>query len=537
MEKPIQIFDTTLRDGTQGEKVAFSADDKLRIAKRLDRAGFHYIEGGWPGSNPKDMAFFEKAKSQSFDHAKIVAFGSTCRAGLAAEDDANLRALIQAGTPAVSIFGKSWLLHVEEALGISPEENLDMIGRSVAYLKQHGKEVIYDAEHFFDGYQHNPDYALKTLLEAEKNGADVLVLCDTNGGTLTSRISKIVKEVRSNVTCRLGIHAHNDCELAVANTLAAVDAGCTHVQGTVNGYGERCGNANLCSVIPNLQLKQNYRCIPDGQLRDLVSLSRFVSELANVSPDNKLPYVGRSAFAHKGGIHVSAVMKNEETYEHVPPRSVGNRRRVLISELSGKSNISYKSDELGLSLQKYGDDVSGIVQKLKKLENEGFRFEAAEASFELLVKRMSDDWQEFFILEGARVIVDKNATGSDRTEATIRLKVNDRIEHSAAEGNGPVHALDRALRKALSQFYPEIGKMHLQDYKVRVLNEKDGTGALVRVLIDSGQNGNTWGTVGVSENIIDASWQALSDSFTYFLTKHGNPTTRQKSQPHDVSLA
>lgn len=536
MEKTIQIFDTTLRDGTQGEKVAFSADDKLRIAQRLDQAGFHFIEGGWPGSNPKDMEFFGKAKTRSFEHAKIVAFGSTCRAGLAAAEDANLRALIRAETPVVSIFGKSWLLHVEEALRITPQENLAMISRSVGYLKENKKEVIYDAEHFFDGYKHDPEYALHTLIEAEKAGADVLVLCDTNGGTLTSQIGKIVNEVQDNVKARLGIHAHNDCELAVANTLAAVDAGCTHVQGTVNGYGERCGNANLCSVIPNLQLKQNYRCIPARQLSNLVSLSRFVSELANVSPDNKLPYVGRSAFAHKGGIHVSAVMKNEETYEHIPPESVGNRRRVLISDLSGKSNISYKSDELGISLQKYGEDVSDIVRKLKKLENEGFRFEAAEASFELLVKRMSEDWQEFFVLEGARVIVEKNATGSDRAEATIRLKVNDRIEHSAAEGNGPVHALDRALRKALQQFYPEISNMHLQDYKVRVLNEKDGTGALVRVLIDSSQNGSTWGTVGVSENIIDASWQALSDSFTYFLTKHANPVTQQKEKTHDAHL-
>lgn len=533
----IQIFDTTLRDGTQGEKIAFSSDDKLRIAHRLDQSGFDYIEGGWPGSNPKDMAFFEKAKNQSFEHAKIVAFGSTCRAKKAAEDDRNLRALIEAETPAVSIFGKSWMLHVKDALQISAEENLDMIRRSVTFLKEHGKEVIYDAEHFFDGYRHDADYALRTIQEAEKAGADVIVLCDTNGGTLTARISEIVSKVRKKLTVRMGIHAHNDCELAVANTLAAVNAGCTHVQGTINGYGERCGNANLCSVIPNLQLKQQYRCIPKKQLANLVSLSRFVSELANVSLDNKLPFVGRSAFAHKGGIHVSAVMKNRETYEHIPPESVGNRQRVLISDLSGKSNINYKFEELGLSLQNESTDTSHIVRRLKNLENEGFQFEAAEASFELLVKRMSDDWKEFFRMEGARVIVDKNATGSGRTEATIRLNVNGRLEHSAAEGNGPVHALDKALRKALSRFYPEIKEMHLQDYKVRVLNEKDGTGARVRVLIDSSRNGSTWATVGVSENIIDASWQALSDSFTYFLTQHHNANTPKQTQTHEASIA
>lgn len=534
MAKTIQIFDTTLRDGTQGEKIAFSAEDKLRIAQRLDTFGVHYIEGGWPGSNPKDMEFFEKAKGCTFLHASIVAFGSTCRAGNLPAEDPNLRALIEAETPAVSIFGKSWLLHVEEALRITGKENLNIISGSVAFLKQHGKEVIYDAEHFFDGYKDHPDYALQTLQAAEEAGADVLVLCDTNGGTLTSEINSIVKEVGKNVNIRLGIHAHNDSELAVANTLSAVEAGCTHVQGTINGYGERCGNANLCSIIPNLQLKQGYRCISDEQLSHLANLSRFVSEVANLSPDIKLPYVGRSAFAHKGGIHVSAVMKNEQTYEHVPPAKVGNQRRVLVSDLSGRSNVCYKSDELGITLDKYGDNVTAIVQKLKKLENEGFQFEAAEASFELLVKKMTESWKEFFELEGLRIIVEKDASGKARSEATIRLRVNSQIEHSAAEGTGPVHALDQALRKALKQFYPEISEMHLQDYKVRVLNEKDGTGARVRVLIDSGQNGHSWGTVGVSENIIDASWQALSDSFTYYLTQNAESTDVEKSNIHDT---
>ncbi len=536
MQNSIDIFDTTLRDGTQGEKISFSAKDKLRIARRLDRNGFDYIEGGWPGSNPTDMEFFEQVRGESFDHAKIVAFGSTCRAGTNPQDDANIQALIEAATSAVSIFGKSWLLHVEDALQISPEENLDMIQRSVAYLKDHGKEVIYDAEHFFDGYKHDPEYALKTLGEAERAGADVLVLCDTNGGTLTSEITEIVKAVRRKTDAKLGIHAHNDCELAVANTLAAVEAGCRHAQGTVNGYGERCGNANLCSVIPNLQLKQSYNCMPAKNLAELTPLSRIVSELANVPPDNKLAYVGHSAFAHKGGIHVSAVMKNEATYEHIAPESTGNKRRVLISDLSGKSNVSYKSEELGISLQKYGDNTSDIVNRVKQLENEGFRFEAAEASFELLIKRMSGDWQEYFELDRARVIVQNDSAGEPRSEATIRLIVNDTVEHSVAEEIGPVHALDRAMRKALRKFYPQVDEMHLQDYKVRVLDGQDGTDARVRVLIDSRNSEDTWGTVGVSKDIIDASWQALSDSYTHFLTHHSNSNTSKEQDYHEMSV-
>lgn len=517
MSRKIRIFDTTLRDGTQGEKVCFSAEDKLRIADRLDQFGMDYIEGGWPGSNPKDMEFFKRIKDRTFQHAKIVAFGSTRRIANAPGDDANLAAMIEADTPVVSIFGKSWLLHVREALGIEPDQNLEIITSSVEFIKQHGKEVVYDAEHFFDGYKNSAEYAIETLLAAERAGADVLVLCDTNGGTVPAELSEIVKKVRQAVTTDIGIHAHNDCELAVANTLAAVDAGCTHVQGTINGYGERCGNANLCSVIPNLQMKQSYHCIPGNQLKNLVSISRFVSEVANLNPDNKLPYVGRSAFAHKGGIHVNAVMKNEQTYEHVAPASVGNQRRVLVSDLSGKSNVHFKSDELGIELDKHGASVPAIVQRLKELENDGFQFEAAEASFELLVKKMTEPWKEFFTLEGFRVIVEKNAAGEVRSEATIRLNCNGNIEHSAAEGNGPVHALDLAMRKALRNFYPEITNIQLQDFKVRVLNEKDGTGAGVRVLIDSGQNGTSWSTVGVSQNIIDASWQALSDSVNYYL--------------------
>lgn len=519
MSNSIRIFDTTLRDGTQGEKVSFSAEDKLRIAERLDQFGIHYIEGGWPGSNPKDMEFFDRIKGRSFQNARIVAFGSTRRAGNTPEEDKNLTALIQADTPVVALFGKTWLLHVNEALCIEPEENLEIIRSSIRFIKRHDKELIYDAEHFFDGYKDNPEYAIQVLRTAEEAGADTLVLCDTNGGTLPGDITRIVSEVRKHVDTQLGIHAHNDGELAVANSMAAVAAGCTHVQGTINGYGERCGNANLCSIIPNLQIKQNYTCVPEEQLNSLTSLSRFVSEVANLNPDNKLPYVGRSAFAHKGGIHVSAVIKNQQTYEHIDPESVGNQRRVLVSDLSGKSNIHYKSEELGIKLDKHASKVPGIVQKLKQLESDGFQFEAAEASFELLVKRMTDPWKNFFTLDGFRVIVEKNEAGVSRSEATIRINYNGQIEHTAAEGNGPVHALDLAMRKALQKFYPEITDVQLLDFKVRVLNEKDGTGAGVRVLVDSGRNADTWSTVGVSSNIIDATWQALEDSVNYYLIK------------------
>ncbi len=527
MSKTIRIFDTTLRDGTQGEKVSFSAEDKFRIAKKLDEFGIHYIEGGWPGSNPKDMAFFEKAKKHSFKNAKVVAFGSTCRAGNKPEEDPNLKAMIEAGTPAVSMFGKTWLLHVTEALGITPEQNLDMISGSVAHLKKMGKELIYDAEHFFDGYKCDPGYAIKTLQAAEASGADVLVLCDTNGSTLPHEVSRIVTEVKEKVHTPIGIHTHNDCELAVANSLAAVESGAVHIQGTVNGYGERCGNANLCSVIPNLQLKMGYKCIPAENMHQLTILSKFVSELGNLTPDNKQPYVGKSAFADKGGVHVSAVMKKAETYEHVEPEKVGNTRRGLVSDLSGKSNVSYKSEELGFEFDKKSPESTKIVQKLKSLENEGYQFEAAEASFELLVKQMTEAAPEFFKLEGFRVIMERNGSGESRSEATIKVRVNDQVELSAAEGNGPVHALDAAIRRALCEFYPEIQSMKLQDYKVRVLNEKDGTGAKVRVLIDSAKEGRSWGTVGVSENIIDASWQALSEGITYYLMNE-NSKPKQK---------
>ena len=536
MSKSIQIFDTTLRDGTQGEKVCLSASDKLRIAHRLDAFGVDYIEGGWPGSNPKDLEFFKLASEAKFTHSKIVAFGSTCRAGSKPENDKNIQFLLEADTDVVSIFGKSWLLHVEEALKITPEQNLEIIRRSVSYLKEHGKEVVYDAEHFFDGYKNNPEYAIETLKTAERAGADTLVLCDTNGGTLTHEITHIVEKVFAATTARLGIHAHNDCELAVANSIAAIAAGCEHVQGTINGYGERCGNANLCSVIPNLQIKQNYRCVPKESIEQLTSLSSFVSEIANVAPETRMPYTGRSAFAHKGGVHVSAVMKNEETYEHVRPEVIGNKRRVLVSDLSGKSNVLYKSEELGIDLKGSNGSVPEIVEKLKQLENEGFQFEAAEASFELLVKKMTEPFSNLFELEGFRVIMDRDASGESRSEATIRVNVHGQLEHSAAEGNGPVHALDKALRKALCKFYPDIADVVLKDYKVRVLNEKDGTGARVRVLIDSGQNQNSWGTVGVSKNIVDASWQALADSMNYYLMHHSTNKSKETEVRDEIQV-
>jgi 2-isopropylmalate synthase len=514
------FFDTTLRDGTQGENVSFSADDKVRIARKLDSLGIHYIEGGWPGSNPKDMDFFNRVKAERFVNSRIVAFGSTMRFGNTPENDPNLIALIEAETSVVSIFGKSWILHVQEALGIQPDQNLILIENSVRWLKDNNREVIYDAEHFFDGYKNNPEYALQTLNAAIVGGADWLVLCDTNGGTLPHEVSDIVREVHERTDVPLGIHAHNDADLGVANSLAAVMAGCRQVQGTINGYGERCGNANLCSVIPNIQIKLGFEGIDVNNLSDLTQVSVFVAELANLSHPNQLPYVGKSAFAHKGGIHVSAVIKNPLTYEHIEPELVGNGRRVLLSDLSGRSNIKFKADELNLDLDRYERHIPTIVQELKQREHEGYLYEAAEASLELLIRQITQNAKETFDLKGFRMLIEKNEGEPIRSEATIRVLVNGETEHTAAESTGPVHALDTALRKALIKFFPEIDQMQLSDYKVRVLNEKDATKARVRVLIDSTCNGYTWGTVGVSENIIEASWQALMESFCYFLTNH-----------------
>ena len=513
----ISLYDTTLRDGTQGAGITLSADDKIRIAERLDEFGIDYIEGGWPGSNPKDMEFFARARRRTWRHARITAFGSTRRAGVGADRDENLNMILAAGTPAAAVFGKSWDLHVREALHTTLEENLEMIEDSVRYLRGRGIEVVYDAEHFFDGWKANPAYALETLRAARRGGAEVIVLCDTNGGCLPHEIVAGIEAARDAVETPLGIHAHNDGDLGVANTLVAVRCGAVHVQGTVNGVGERCGNANLISVIPNLQLKMGYACMPEASLTRLGELSRYVSELANMAPNEYQPFVGMNAFAHKGGVHVSAVMAHPPTYEHIPPEMVGNARRVVISDLSGRSNVLYKAQEMGVDLSKDRPEVREILAELKRLEHEGYQFEGAEASFELLMRRMMGQHTPAFALKGFGVMVQKRQDGACTAEASIRVEVDGQEEHTAAEGNGPVHALDRALRKALERFYPEIRRVRLVDYKVRVLNADAATAARVRVLIQSTDGIRTWGTVGVSENVVEASWQALVDSLGYVL--------------------
>ncbi len=527
----IKLYDTTLRDGTQREGLSFSVDDKLKIARRLDEFGLHYIEGGWPGSNPKDMAFFERARDLPLRQAVLTAFGSTRRADAVVEEDENIRSLVAAGTQTVTIFGKSWDLHVRRVLHTSLDENLRLIADSVRYLKARGREVIYDAEHFFDGYRADPVYALRTLAAAEEAGADVLVLCDTNGGTLPSTLTLIIEEVKKATCTPLGIHAHNDSELAVANSLAAVQAGIVHVQGTINGYGERCGNANLCSIIPALKLKLGYDCITDEQLRTLTSLSHYVSELANLSPDAHQPYVGRSAFAHKGGTHVNALVKCEETYQHIDPQLVGNCKRVVVSELSGKSNIVYKAQEFGLNLSLSSGQARQVLQRIKELENQGFQFEGAEGSVELLIRRTQPGYEPPFELLDFHVLVRNNYNGGMAAEATVKVRVGDQIIHTAAEGNGPVNALDMAVRKALLPFYPQLADIHLVDYKVRILDGEAGTAAQTRVLIDSACGTRTWSTVGSSTNIIEASWQALADSLEYglLLSRQGVGVERIRS--------
>jgi 2-isopropylmalate synthase len=517
--RKILIYDTTLRDGSQGENISFSLDDKLHIVRKLDELGLDYIEGGWPGSNSKDVAFFHRASELKLKHAKIAAFGSTRHPRQPVDRDPNLQALVEAGTSVVTIFGKTWDLHVKVALGVSLQENLDLIRESVAFLKSKGREVIYDAEHFFDGYQADPDYALATLMAAEEAGADTLVLCDTNGGTLTADIGERFRRASERVKVPLGIHTHNDCEMAVANSIAAVQLGAVQVQGTMNGYGERSGNANLCSVIPNLELKLGIRTIGRENLQHLTEASHYISELANLPPRPDLPYVGKSAFAHKGGIHVSAVMKEPRAYEHVDPAAVGNNRRVLVSELSGKSNVIYKAVERGLRIDESSPDAKVVVEKLKEMEHDGYQFEGAEGSFELLFDKLVHHAEEFFELDGFRLITEKKGVSEPYSEAVIKLRVDGKEEHTAAEGVGPVSALDRALRKSLTTFFPCIRDIRLTDYKVRVLNPKGATDAKVRVLIESSDGHDTWGTVGVSENLIEASWQALVDSITYKLKK------------------
>jgi 2-isopropylmalate synthase len=532
------LYDTTLRDGAQQEGITLSLEDKRKIARRLDRLGIAYVEGGWPGSNPKDMAFFEQVSTLGLAHATISAFGSTRRAAVAVDDDPNIRALIAAGTRAVAIFGKSWDLHVLRVLHTSLDENLRMIADSVRHLKKNGREVIYDAEHFFDGYRANPDYALRTLAAAAEAGAGVLVLCDTNGGSLPSTVSSVVAAVRQATTTPLGVHAHNDGEMAVANSLVAIEAGVVHVQGTINGYGERCGNANLCSIIPALQLKMGHDCIGDDALRELAETAYYVSEVVNLSPDPQQPYVGRSAFAHKGGMHVNALVKCEQSYQHVDPARVGNRRRVVVSELAGKSNIAYKTEEFGLADAAGGAETAQVLSRIKELENQGFQFEGAEGSLELLIRRARLDYRPPFELLDFHVLIQDGGNNGGvgpgmSAQATVKVRVGEQSIHTAADGNGPVNALDVAVRKALLPFYPRLETVHLTDYKVRILDGGAGTQAQTRVLIESTDGHRAWTTVGSSANIIEASWQALADSLEYALL-NGAGADLPESPSHDT---
>lgn len=533
MSKAVTIFDTTLRDGTQGEGISLSADDKLKIAKKLDQLGVHYIEGGIPGSNSKDIEFFKRVQELKLS-AKITAFGSTRRKDSIAEHDPNLKRILESGARATSLVGKSWDFHVHTALQTTLEENLAMIYDSIAYLKREGMEVLFDAEHFFDGYKNNPEYALAVMRKAEEAGADWLVMCDTNGGTMPHEVYDIVSVLAGRVTTsRLGIHTHNDCELAVANALNAIRAGAEQVQGTMNGYGERCGNANLCSIIPNLQLKLGYDVIDPEQLNQLTNTARYVSEIANVHMPVGQPYVGTAAFAHKGGIHVSAILRDSRTYEHITPETVGNRQRVLVSELAGQSNILSKAQEMGIKFDPENEETRQVISKIKDLEHQGYQFEGADASLELLLRQANGEMKELFVFESFKMLVEKSAGKPVVSEAFIKLNIDGNSLYTAAEGNGPVNALDNALRKALISYYPGLSSIHLSDYKVRVLDDKDATASKVRVLIESKDALNSWSTVGVSSNVIEASWEALVDSLRYALlgqTKHEHEELKSAGQ-------
>lgn len=511
----VSIYDTTLRDGTQSEGISLSVNDKIKIARRLDEFGVNYIEGGWPGSNPKDAEFFIKTQSIVFKNARLAAFGSTRRKETPPEKDPNLAALLEAKTPVVTLVGKSWDLHVIDVLETNPSENLAMIKESAAYLKSNDKEVIYDAEHFFDGYKADPDYALQTLKAAEEGGADVLVLCDTNGGCLPWEIEKITADVVKKFQTAIGIHTHDDGGNGAANSLAGVRAGAVHIQGTVNGYGERVGNANLCTVIPNLQLKMGYDCVSSENLARLTDLSHYVDEIANQPHDARLPFVGKKAFSHKGGIHVAAMIKNEDSYQHIQPELVGNLRYTLVSDLSGKGNVIDKANGFGLDVDK--QQAREIVTQIKELEAQGFTFESAEASVNLMVRRTIPGYQRPFELIDFMTVVEHRQGRGIVSEATVKVRVGEEIFHTAAEGNGPVNALDAALRKALIDVYPRLKKIRLDDYKVRILDSDSGTAAHVRVLIDTQNGTSRWSTVGASTNIIDASWRALADSMEYAL--------------------
>lgn len=513
------IYDTTLRDGTQMEGISLSLQDKLRIAKRLDDFGVHYIEGGWPGSNPKDAEFFNEVKKLDLKNAKVAAFGSTRRKGTKPQDDPNLQALISANTDVVTLVGKSWDLHVRDVLNADPEENLAMIAESVAYMKENGKEVIYDAEHFFDGYKANPEYALLTIQVAAKHGADCITICDTNGGMLPWQVAAVTREVRAMLPSevQIGIHTHDDGGCGVANSLAAVDAGAVQVQGTINGYGERVGNANLCAIVPDLQLKMDRQCVSDEQLASLTELAAYVTEIANLSPETHAPFTGASAFAHKGGIHVAAMRKNKLSYQHIDPILVGNEQRTVISELSGRGNVLDKAAEFGIAIDK--DEARAVLEEVKQLEAEGFAFEAGEASMALLIRRKKADYVPPFELMDFTAWISHRSERGGASDATVKIKIEDEVFHTAAEGNGPVNALSLALRKALFSKYPHLSTIHLTDYKVRILDGAAGTGAQTRVLIDfiDEATDERWSTVGASTNIIEASWRALADSYEYAL--------------------
>ena len=510
----IQIYDTTLRDGTQSEGFNLSANDKVRIAQKLDELGVAFIEGGWPGSNPKDVEFFERARDMQWKNALITAFGSTCRVKGGPEDDANIKALLDSRTPVCTIFGKTWTLHVTDVLLTTLEDNLRIIEQSVAYLKSNGKRVIYDAEHFFDGYKADSSYALETLKAAIRGGAETVVLCDTNGGTLPWEVQTIVQELKSVLNHPFGMHTHNS-ECAVVNSLMGVREGAMQVQGTINGMGERCGNANLISIMADLELKMGYKCLPEGNIKNLYDLSHFVAEVANVAPDEHLPFVGKSAFAHKGGVHVAAMRRSAQSYQHVEPERVGNQMRVVVSDLSGRGNLLSKAEENGVEVE--GEEVVPVLNEIKELESRGFSFEAAEASVTMMLKRQEYGYKPPFELIDFFVNVEHRDKRGIFAEATVKVRVQGEVLHTAAEGNGPVNALDIALRKALKDYYPQIAHFHLSDYKVRILDSDHGTEAITRVLIDTRNSTSRWSTVGAGTNIIEASWRALADSMEFGL--------------------
>ena len=511
----IQIYDTTLRDGTQSEGFTLSSNDKIRIAQKLDELGVAFIEGGWPGSNPKDVEFFERARDMEWKNALVTAFGSTCRVKGGPENDANIKALLDSRTPVCTIFGKTWTLHVKEVLLTTYEDNLRIIEQSVAYLKANSKRVIYDAEHFFDGYKADSSYAFETLKAAIRGGAETVVLCDTNGGTLPWEVENIVKELKPKLNHQFGIHTHNDSECAVVNSLVAVREGAIQVQGTINGVGERCGNANLISIMADLELKMGYQCLPKGNIKNLYDLSHFVAEVANLTPDEHLPFVGKSAFAHKGGVHVAATRRSPQSYQHVMPERIGNMMRVVVSDLSGRGNLLSKAEENGVEVE--GEEVLPVLNEIKELEARGFSFEAAEASVTMMLKRQEYGYKPPFELIDFFVNVEHRDKRGIFAEATVKVRVQGEVLHTAAEGNGPVNALDIALRKALTGYYPQIAHFHLSDYKVRILDSDHGTEAITRVLIDTRNSTSRWSTVGAGTNIIEASWRALADSMEYGL--------------------